>query len=70
MIRAITKSIHGLKKALMMVYTIIGFDNGIIIFVKIVASDAPSRRAASLKETGIVSKNPFNTRNPSPEPAE
>jgi beta-galactosidase len=42
----------------------------IVIFVKIVASDAPSRRAASLKETGIVSKNPFNTRNPSPEPAE
>ena len=54
----------------MIVYTIIGFDNGIMIFPKIVASEAPSKRAASLSETGMVSKKPFNTKNPSPEPAD
>ena len=54
----------------MIVYTIIGFDSGIMIFPKIVASEAPSKRAASLSETGMVSKKPFNTKNPSPEPAE
>ena len=60
MIRARTKSIHGFRKELIIVYTIIGFDSGIMIFPKIVASEAPSKRAASLSETGMVSKKPFN----------
>ena len=38
-------------------YTIIGFERGITILVKIVNWDAPSSFADSLNETGIVSKN-------------
>ena len=56
---AYTKSIQGDRKELIIVYTIIGFESGTTIRVKIVSSDAPSIFAASRKETEIVSKKPF-----------
>ena len=59
---AITKSIHGVRKELITVYTIMGLDSGITILVKIHNCDAPSSVADSLSDAGIVSKNPLQIR--------
>ncbi|MPN29938.1 hypothetical protein SDC9_177395 [bioreactor metagenome] len=59
MILAKMKSIHGPMKASNDVYTMIGLDNGSVIFVKISHLFAPSIMADSSSAIGIVSKNPL-----------
>ena len=59
---AITKSVQGIRKELIMVYTKIGRDIGITIWKKMRASEAPSSLAASRRETGTVSKKPLQIR--------
>ena len=59
---AITKSIHGARNELMTVYTMMGFESGITILVKIVSWEAPSNFADSLSAAGMVSKNPLHMR--------
>ena len=59
---AITKSVHGVRKELIMVYTRIGRDIGITIWKKMRASEAPSSLAASRSATGTVSKKPLQIR--------
>ena len=62
MIFAKTKSVHGTRKELITVYTMIGLESGSTIVKNVLASEAPSRYAASRRDVGIVSKNPFATR--------
>ena len=61
-ILAITKSVHGTMKELMMVYTRMGLDMGRTTWKNTRASDAPSSFAASRRETGMVSKKPLQIR--------
>ena len=59
---AMTKSVHGIIKELMMVYTKIGLDIGSTTWKNIRASEAPSSLAASRRERGVVSKKPLQIR--------